>query len=592
MEDILLGSVDRSIFVFIPDSASTDGSGKTGLVAANLTVSYARMETDNDATVTDVTSSLSDLAALTTAHTDWGLKEVSSTLAPGLYRLDPADAVFASGAWTAVVYVMVTTSAAAAVPKAFNLVAYNALDAVRQGLTALPNAAADAAGGLPISDAGGLDLDAQIVTKINDILTDTGTTLQAEVDGIQADTEDIQSRLPAALTADGNIKADTLRISGTLQTANDVGADVNDILTDTAEIGAAGAGLTNINLPNQTMDIVGSITGSLSGSVGSVTGAVGSVTGAVGSVTGNVGGNVTGTVGGFTASAKAEIQAEAEDALVTHRLDELVNADSDIDGAAPPAVGSVFHELMTKTAGSFTYDQTTDALEALRDRGDAAWVTASGFSTLSQADVRTAVGLASANLDTQLADIETKVDDVETNLGTPSNLGSGATVAANLVDIEGQTDDIGAAGAGLTALATQASVNTIDDFLDTEIAAIKAKTDSLTFTGAGRVDANVLAVNSSTTGVDKLSAHLPSVLKVVIGSGSTTTSIVLNASTGIDGGAPSSTNDFFNGAVIIFTSGALAGQRTDITDYVGSTVTLTVTALTSAPSAGDTAVIV
>jgi hypothetical protein len=66
------------------------------------------------------------------------------------------------------------------------------------------------------------------------------------------------------------------------------------IETDTAEIGAAGAGLTAINLPNQTMDIVGSITGNLSGSVGSVTGAVGSVTG-------NVGGNVTGTVGGFAA---------------------------------------------------------------------------------------------------------------------------------------------------------------------------------------------------------------------------------------------------------------------------------------------------
>jgi hypothetical protein len=39
---------------------------------------------------------------------------------------------------------------------------------------------------------------------------------------------------------------------------------------DTAEIGVAGAGLTNINLPNQTMDIVGNITGNLSGSVGSV----------------------------------------------------------------------------------------------------------------------------------------------------------------------------------------------------------------------------------------------------------------------------------------------------------------------------------
>ena len=44
-----------------------------------------------------------------------------------------------------------------------------------------------------------------------------------------------------------------------------------------ARIGVAGAGLTNINLPNQTMDT----TGSLSGSVGSVTGAVGSVTAAV-----------------------------------------------------------------------------------------------------------------------------------------------------------------------------------------------------------------------------------------------------------------------------------------------------------------------
>lgn len=47
-----------------------------------------------------------------------------------------------------------------------------------------------------------------------------------------------------------------------------------DILADTAEIGVAGAGLTAIDLPNQTMDIVGDITGNLSGSVGSVTTAV------------------------------------------------------------------------------------------------------------------------------------------------------------------------------------------------------------------------------------------------------------------------------------------------------------------------------
>jgi len=363
--EVTLGVTDRTVLVFIPDPASTDGSGKTGLVAANLTVSYTRVETDNDVVVTDVTGSLSDLSALTDAHADWGVKEVSSTLAPGLYRLDIADAVFATGAWYAVVYVMITTSAAAASPMEFNLVAYNPLDAVRLGLTALPNAAADAAGGLIISDAGGLDADAQLVTKINDILTDTGTTLQGELDGIQADTEDIQTRLPAALVS-GRIDASVGAIAANAITAASMAADASaeiadavwdedatghqsggtfgqaigdpgadtttiyqsvvtdaagtnvaaDIIaikaqtaaieTDTAEIGAAGAGLTNINLPNQTMDITGNITGNLSGSVGSVTGAVGSVAG-----------NVDGSVGSLAAQAKADVNAEVVDALAT-----------------------------------------------------------------------------------------------------------------------------------------------------------------------------------------------------------------------------------------------------------------------------------
>ena len=38
-----------------------------------------------------------------------------------------------------------------------------------------------------------------VKTVVDAILVDTGTTLQAELDGIQADTEDIQTRLPAAL---------------------------------------------------------------------------------------------------------------------------------------------------------------------------------------------------------------------------------------------------------------------------------------------------------------------------------------------------------------------------------------------------------
>lgn len=47
-------------------------------------------------------------------------------------------------------------------------------------------------------------------------------------------------------------------------------------------------------------------------------------------------------------------------------------------------------------------------------------------------------------------------------------------------------------------LATQTSVDTIDNFVDTEVAAIKAKTDQLTFTVAGQADVNVQSVNDVT----------------------------------------------------------------------------------------------
>jgi hypothetical protein len=249
---------------------TADGTDATGLTVTNFDLQYVRSGATPAAKV-----DASALGAANSAHADNSAIEVDATDQPGVYRVDWPDAAFATG----VDEVLLTVKCATAFTETLRV----RLLSVTRGLsgTALPDAAADAAGGLIISDAGGLDADAQLVTKINDILTDTGTTLQGELDGIQADTEDIQTRLPAALTADGNIKADTLRIGGTLQTSNDVGADVNDILVDTAEIGAAGAGLTNINLPNQTMDIIGNITGNLSGSVGSVTGAVGSVTAGV-----------------------------------------------------------------------------------------------------------------------------------------------------------------------------------------------------------------------------------------------------------------------------------------------------------------------
>jgi len=56
----------------------------------------------------------------------------------------------------------------------------------------------------------------------------------------------------------------------------------------------------------------------------------------------------------------------------------------------------------------YSISGTTTTLDALQtalstSHGSGSWATATGFSTLDAAGVRTAVGLASANLDTQLA---------------------------------------------------------------------------------------------------------------------------------------------------------------------------------------------
>jgi len=94
----------------------------------------------------------------------------------------------------------------------------------------------------------------------------------------------------------------------------------------------------------------------------------------------------------------------------------------------------------------------------------------------SQTSVNTVDDFLDTEVAAILAAVDTEVATIVTAVGTtiPALLGTpaGASISADIAAIEAQTDDIGAAGAGLTALATQASVNTIDDFLDTEIAAI------------------------------------------------------------------------------------------------------------------------
>jgi hypothetical protein len=59
------------------------------------------------------------------------------------------------------------------------------------------------------------------------------------------------------------------------------------------------------------------------------------------------------------------------------------------------------------------------------------------------------------------------------------------------------TTELGRIDVATSTRASQASLDTLDDYVDTEVAAIKAKTDSLTFTVAGVLDANIQYVNDT-----------------------------------------------------------------------------------------------
>ena len=145
-------------------------------------------------------------------------------------------------------HVIFTMVLATAITQAVNVypVSYDPTDATRLGLTALPNAAADAAGGIVISDAGGLDIDAKLANT-NEVTVARMGALTDWVDGGRLDllldaipTTAMRGTDSAALAS----VATEARLAE-LDAAN-MPADIAAILVDTAEIGAAGAGLTSI----------------------------------------------------------------------------------------------------------------------------------------------------------------------------------------------------------------------------------------------------------------------------------------------------------------------------------------------------------
>lgn len=141
------GSTSRIEHVFILDSTSTAGAGKTGLTNASVTAFYFRPG-DTSTASRSITLSNGTLGTFSSG----GFREVSATDMPGLYEIGIPNAVFAAGANHAVV--MIKGAGIAPVLLEYDLVAYDPLDGVRLGLTALPNVASGSAGAIITSGTG------------------------------------------------------------------------------------------------------------------------------------------------------------------------------------------------------------------------------------------------------------------------------------------------------------------------------------------------------------------------------------------------------------------------------------------------------
>lgn len=205
---------------------------------------------------------------------------------------------------------------------------------------------------------------------------------------------------------------------------------------------------------------------------------------------------------------------------------------------------------------------------ALGTADDAVLAAIAALNNLSQANIRTAVGLATANLDTQLDALPTNAE-LATALGTADDAVLAAIAALNNLSQANIRTAVGLASAN-----TDTQLSAIAGYIDTEIAAlttavglIKAVTDALTSAAAAK-----LALSAS---------------GIISGTAATGTLSTTQATSSLTGYA----NDQLIGRLMTWLSGPASGEQTRIADYASASGLLTFTALTTAPANGNSFVI-
>ena len=332
-------------------------------------------------------------------------------------------------------------------------------------------------------------------------------------------------------------------------------------------------------------------------------------------------------LGGMSTGMKAEINTEVDSGIVTYGLDHLVSVS--VVGA-DIVDNSIVAKLVSKesTADWDDFVNTTDSLQAISDDSGG------GGGGLDSEGIRDAIGLASANLDTQLSTIDsevgvidgivdsilvdtsstldaaisvidTNVDQIEAAVITNA---TGADIAADIIAIKAETANIVADTGELqaddipTSLSTiSTKIDAVDNYVDTEISAIKTVADSILLdtaeigaagaglTGAGASAASIAnevwdRTSASHTTANTFGKYLDAEISGVA-SGSeasptllqSTTIATLASQTSFTLSAGSTDNDAFNGCTCIITDGSDTTQKSigEILDYTGATKTIT-----------------
>jgi len=379
----------------------------------------------------------------------------------------------------------------------------------------------------------------------------------------------------ATPTTAGVPEVDTTHVSGTAQTANDNGADINTLLTRI--VGTLAAGTHNPASAAQIAVLSDLIDG---GRLDLLIDAIKVVTDAQ-AATG------TGlTAIPWNAAWDAEVQSEVNDGLVAfftsaaQLVDDIYDeatSGHNVGGSFGKAIrqikeGTVSVESAVNDVSATTTSFVTDLTEATDNHyTDASLVFISGALTGQSRSIFSYNGTTKTIvLDEALTEAPADGDGfiVKTDhIHTVAQIQSGLATTAELDKVP-KSD--GAVAHNATALAAI----TADVVGDAVIAELTTQGD----TNETKLDTLTTNVATVDTVVDNLN------LGIIYGAAATGTLSTTQATSDLTGYA----NDQLIGRVIIWTSGACEGEGADITDYASASGLLTFTALTTAPANADT----